>query len=365
MLFASRRRVGLSAILTGIAASALMQTLLSTAMPQIAVELDAAHAYGWVFASYLLASTLPMPLFGHLADHRGRRDLLLWGIGGFLCGTAGVAVASSGAALVAARIVQGLGAAALVPAALGAVGDLAGSRRGRFFGAVGVVQVVANVAGPLLGGWFTDGPGWRLGFWAVVPIGLLAMVAAGIGVPNRARSSWPDTWRSLDLLQPVRTIVGDPVMRRIAGDACLAGAALMVATAYLPFLVQTRLGGSATDSSAALIALMAGVGVGSMLGGRAADRRSRLASRMSWVVIAVGCCGLVVLSVVPAGMAWLAAASGVIGVGVGTVMPLLLVRAQLLGGETATARASTVVQLARNLGGAVGTVLLGFVVAGA
>ncbi|MFT4215708.1 MAG: MFS transporter [Micropruina sp.] len=358
-----RRTIGLAAILIGIAASALMQTLLSTAMPRIASELDAADAYGWVFASYLLASTLPMPLFGHLADHRGRRTLLLWGVGGFLCGTAWVALASSGAALVAARVVQGVGAAALVPAALGAVGDLAGSRRGRFFGAVGIIQVVANVAGPLLGGWFTDGPGWRLGFWVVVPVGLLAMAAAAIGVPNTARSSWPDAWRSLDLLEPVRTVVGDPVMRRICGGACLAGAVLMVATVYLPFLVQARFGGSATDSSAALIALMAGVGVGSMLGGRAADRRSQLVGRASWVAIGVGCCGLVVLSVVPAGTIWLAAASGVIGVGVGTVMPLLLVRAQVLGGETATARASTVVQLARNLGGAVGTVLLGLFVA--
>ena len=174
------RVFGLTAILTGIAASALMQTMLSTAMPRIAVDLDAGNVYGWVFAAYLLTSTLPMPVFSHLADYRGRRTLFVWGIAGFMLGTAGAALATSGALLVLARIVQGLGAAALVPAALGAIGDLTGEARGRFFGAVGIIQVVANVTGPLLGGWFTDGPGWRIGLWAIVPVCMVSMVAAFI-----------------------------------------------------------------------------------------------------------------------------------------------------------------------------------------
>lgn len=352
---------GLAAILTGIAASALMQTMLSTAMPRIAVDLDAGDVYGWVFAAYLLTSTLPMPAFSHLADHRGRRTLFVWGIAGFMLGTAGAALASSGAFLVAARIVQGLGAAALVPAALGAIGDLTGETRGRFFGTVGVVQVLANVIGPLLGGWFTDESGWRFGLWAIVPVCLVSMLAAFIGLPDEARSSWLDAWRSLDLLEPVRRVKRDRQMRAIAWSALGVGAILMTTTAAVPLLIQGRLAGSATSSSGALIALMAGVGIGSALGGRAAERIPALARRTSWIAIITGCVGLVVASLLHTSLAWISIVVGLTGLGVGTLTPILLVQAQVIGGETAAARASTVVQLARNLGGAIGTALLGIV----
>lgn len=361
----ARRRLGLAAILTGITASVLMQTLLATAMPQVVAELGGDHLYGWVFASYLLASTVPLPAFAQLADRVGRRPLFLLGMGGYAAGTALSALAISMETLVAARVVQGLGAGALVPAALAGIADLApGEAKGRLFGLVGVIQVLGNIAGPLLGGFFADGPGWRWGLWAVVPVALAAGGLAAAGLPRGPGRGWTAALRRIDWVQPLRLVRADPAVRSVSTGAFLLGIALMSATAYLPLLVQGVFGRTATESSAVLIPLMVGVGVGSMLGGQLAARHGRAALLLAWGLAASAFAALAVIASGAAGLAAAAAASAVAGVGIGTVQPVLLVRAQDDAAADQTASVSAMVQLFRNLGGAVGTALLGLVITG-
>ena len=80
--------------------------------------------YGWVGSAYLLASTVTVPVYGKLADLYGRRPLLLLGIALFLLGSIACGLATSVSFLVAARVVQGLGAGGMQPIALTVVGDL-------------------------------------------------------------------------------------------------------------------------------------------------------------------------------------------------------------------------------------------------
>lgn len=359
-----RRVLGLSAILTGITTTALMQTMLTTSMPQISLELQAGSVYGWVFTSYLLASTLPLPLLSHLADHRSRRTFFLGGLILYMAGTACAALASSGSNLVTARILQGLGAASLVPAALGAVGDIAGQSRARLFGVIGAVQTSASILGPLLGGWFTDGPGWRAGLWALIPIGTLSALTAMIGMPAKAHTTWAQACQSFDVSEPVRTLVIDHHMRAVATSTVIVGCSTMTAAVYVPLLVQSQFGESAKLSGAALIPLMAGIGVGSIVGGLTAKDRSRPASRLAWAALAGGVVGLILLSVLHSPLGWILTCSVFIGLGTGTLMPILLTQAQSISGEEATARASALLQFARNIGGAFGTIVLGYVIQG-
>lgn len=362
---ARTRRVGLAAVLVGITASVLMQTLLATAMPRIVAELGGEHLYGWVFASYLLASTVLLPAFAQLADAVGRRPLFLLGMSSYAAGTALSALAVSMEMLVAGRVVQGLGAGALVPAALAGIADLvSGEAKGRVFGLVGVVQVLGNIVGPLLGGLFTDGPGWRWGLWSVVPVAAAAAAFGAVGLPRGEGMGWAAAVRRLDWLQPVRMVRTVPAIGRVSIGALLLGIALMSASAYLPLLAQGVFGRTATESSAVLIPLMVGVGVGSVLGGRLSAGRGRVGLVAAWAAAAAAF-GVISLSAAGAGGLWLAGgASALAGVGIGTVQPILLVEAQDGASREQTASASSMVQLSRNLGGAVGTSVLGVLVAG-
>lgn len=345
----------------------LMQTMLATAMPQVVVEMGDQFLYGWVFAAYLLASTVPLPVFAQLADHHGRRPMFLIGMAGYAVGTAAAALAVSMQVLVVARVVQGIGAAALVPAALAGIADLAGGpARGRLFGLIGVIQVVGNIAGPLVGGWFTDGPGWRWGLWAVVPVSVAAIGCAALGLPKASVSGWSDAWRQVDFAQPVRTLHRNAEARRISVGAFLLGVTLMSATAYLPLLVQGVFGRPASWSSAVLIPLMVGVGVGSMLGGNLSAGRGRVGLVAAWATAAIAFGVVAMTAASGTGGLWLAGvASAFAGVGIGTVQPILLVDAQDDAARGAAASASSMVQLSRNLGGAVGTSVFGLLVTGA
>jgi MFS family permease len=158
--------------------------------------------YSWVFGAYILAATVTIPLFAKLADLLGRRSLYLAGLVTFLAGSALAGAATSMPQLVLFRTLQGIGAGAVAPAALAAVGGLFNeSVRGRIFGLIGAVQVLATLIGPVAGGWITDYYGWRWGFFLILPLGGVAAFCAALGLPaspatQRAPLSlW---WRQVD-----------------------------------------------------------------------------------------------------------------------------------------------------------------------
>lgn len=353
--------MGFAGILLGMTASVLMQTLLATAMPRITAELGELTLYSWVFGAYMLASTVTLPIFGQLADRHSRRHIYLTGIVLYLLGTALAAASPSMVWLVMCRTIQGLGAGAIVPAALAAVTDLfEGPRQGHAFGVIGVVQVIANILGPLMGAWFTDGVGWRWGLLAVIPAGAVAGVCAWAGFPAGSNKPWAGWWRHLEVAQPLR-LLSNPMARRVTGMSFLLGVTLMSATAYLPLLVQGALGRDASATGAVLVPMMVAAGLGSALGGWAVSRTHGLVSVLAWSCIVTSFALLTLTSAgsMGGGVVWPAVAAALAGLGTGVLGPTLLVEIQSGLSKGQAASASGMVQLGRNLGGAIGTPALG------
>ncbi|MDY7528852.1 MULTISPECIES: MDR family MFS transporter [unclassified Cryobacterium] len=159
--------------------SSLDQTIFSTALPTIVGELNGVEHMLWVTTAYILASTIVMPVYGKLGDLVGRKWLFVGAISIFLVGSVMGGLADSMGTLIAGRAVQGLGGGGLMILALAIIADVVPARqRGKYSGIMGAVFAVSSVAGPLLGGYFTDGPGWRWAFWMNLPLGLIAIASA-------------------------------------------------------------------------------------------------------------------------------------------------------------------------------------------
>ncbi|RFU40175.1 MFS transporter [Actinomadura logoneensis] len=152
------------------------------------------NAYGLVFGALLLAG-------GRAADLAGHRRVLLGGLAVFGGASAAAGLASSAGLLIAARAVQGAGAAAIAPAALAVVTGLfpSGPGRGRALGVWGAVSGAGGAAGVLLGGLLAQAWGWRALFFAVAVGSLAVLAAVAVSAP---RSAAPGTGR-FDLLGTV------------------------------------------------------------------------------------------------------------------------------------------------------------------
>src|SRR5690606_34833244 len=172
--------------------ASLSQTVLSTALPTIVGSLDGADHIMWVMTAYLLGMTVTMPLYGRFGDRFGRRPLLMVAIALFTVGSLAGAVAQDMTVLVAARTIQGLGGGGLMVLSQAAIADVVPARdRGNYMGVLGAVFGLSSVAGPLLGGWFTEGPGWRWTFWINVPLGALAFAAVAFLLQKSDRGQRP------------------------------------------------------------------------------------------------------------------------------------------------------------------------------
>jgi EmrB/QacA subfamily drug resistance transporter len=176
--------------------AALNQTVLSTALPTIVGELNGVSLMVWVITAYILASTIMMPIYGKLGDQMGRKPLLIGAILVFMAGSVVGALAQDMTMLIIARVIQGLGGGGLIILSQAIIADVVPAReRGKYMGVMGGVFALASVAGPLLGGWFTEGPGWRWAFWINLPLGVLALAAAVVFLkiprtPGRPRLDW-------------------------------------------------------------------------------------------------------------------------------------------------------------------------------
>lgn len=181
-------------ILMAMFLGALDQTIVATALPQIASDLQGLPRYAWVATAYLLASTVLVPIYGKLADTYSRKRIELFSIavflaGSFLCGIAGefgtLPILGDGMnQLIVFRAIQGLGGAGLFSMAFIIIADLFPPRvRGKYQGLVGATFGVASVLGPWLGGLLTDHAsgiipgveGWRWVFYVNLPFGAIAL----------------------------------------------------------------------------------------------------------------------------------------------------------------------------------------------
>lgn len=194
----------------GMFVSSLSETIAATALPTIVGDLGGVKIMQWVSTTYILASTVTMPIYGKLGDNLGRKHLLVVAMGLYAAGKVLCGLTPNMAGLICGRAVSGLGGGGLIILSQAILADVVSARaRGKYMGAIGAVFAVSNVLGPVLGGWFVQVAGWRMIFWFTVPLAVVAMVVIGIFLPKDARSSKTsiDYWGMLLLTLSVVSFV--------------------------------------------------------------------------------------------------------------------------------------------------------------
>ncbi|GAB2721364.1 MFS transporter [Kitasatospora kifunensis] len=170
--------------------------IAAVATPAIQRSLHAGYAAGqWFVASYALSFAVFLIPGGRLGDMYGRKRVFMTGVAGFTLASAACALAPTAGVLIAARLLQGGFGALMVPQVLAVLQLLfAPNRRGAAFAAYGSVMNLAQLAGPVLGGFLaTDnllGLGWRAVFLINVPIGVLVLIGTSLLLPE-SRSDRP------------------------------------------------------------------------------------------------------------------------------------------------------------------------------
>ena len=175
----SRRRwLGLTMLSVGVAMIIVDATIVNVAVPSIARDLGlSGTGTQWANTIYALVFAAFLVTMGRLGDRIGRRKMYLAGLALFLAASVLAGFAPSGETLIGARLLQGLGGAAILPATQSILNSsFRGRDRAIAFGIWGSVIGGMAALGPLIGGWLTTYLSWRWAFYVNVPWGLLAIV---------------------------------------------------------------------------------------------------------------------------------------------------------------------------------------------
>src|SRR5579884_2319094 len=338
------------------AAAALLQldgTLITVALPSVARSLRVSSgSTAIVLSAYFVAYALALLPGGSLVDRFDARRLALFGLILFAGGAAAGAVASSIAVLVFTRVIQGVGAGLVSPAALaGAVSGFPPERRGGALGIWGASAGVSNLLGPVLGGVLTVAFGWRADWWALVPLALLA--AAGIV------RFMPQTVHGEDTSHPVlnRAVIGASLVAALTF-------AVMIGSFYLAEqYLQRAAGFSALGASAVLVVVALLVGAAAPVAGRLVDEYGERVPAVAGFLAAA--LGLLVLAIpgVPLHSAVTILPLVPIGVGLGMLFVPTSRAALNATPLAAHGRTSALLSVGRLLGAAVGAGLAGLALA--
>nr|WP_226760032.1 MFS transporter [Arthrobacter sp. SO3] len=173
--FRSKRGPILISLMLSTGLVAIDSTIVATAVPSIVHDIGGFASFPWLFSAYLLAQAVSVPVYAKLSDVVGRKPIILIGIGLFLLGSILCGLAWSMPALIAFRVLQGLGAGAVQPMAITIAGDIYTlTERAKVQGYLASVWAVSSVVGPTLGGVFSALGIWRGIFLVNIPLCLLA-----------------------------------------------------------------------------------------------------------------------------------------------------------------------------------------------
>jgi EmrB/QacA subfamily drug resistance transporter len=395
----------LSGVLLGMLLAALNTTIVATALPQIVADLGGLEHYSWVFTAYMLATTVTTPIYGRLSDVYGRRRFFVIGILVFMTGTVVAGTAVSMLQLVAGRAVQGIGAGALIPLAIAAIGDLIPpSDRGRWQGLTGAVFGCASIVGPLTGGWIADNADWRWVFFVSLPVGLiaLAVVAATLRIPPHPERGTKVDYTgaallalglSSGLLAIVQGGPSAPALYALAAAVLVAfavwerrveqpilpvelftrrvfalpnlaafavGVGMFGALFFVPLYAQNVLGESATASGLVLTPLMLSMMVASIGSGQVITRTGRYRWALVTGPLVMGA-GFVLLATMDVGSSRAHATEAMIvtGLGLGLLLQNLVLVVQNGVPSKHLGAATSAVQFSRTIGGTIGVSVMG------
>lgn len=401
----SRRSIVVVALLLAVFMSAMEATVVGTVMPTVVADLGGLLLYGWVSSSYLLASTVSVPLYGKLADLYGRRPMLALGIIIFLLGSIWSGFATSIEWLIAARTLQGIGAGAIQPVTFTILGDLYTLKeRGRIQAFFGMVWGLAGAFGPFLGGLIVESLSWRWVFWINIPFGIASCVVLFAAFHERheqrkVRLDWlgallltlgsvalllaaqrtmlvvfvPLTAVLLGLFVVVEKRASEPVVpldmafERSVFVACLSaillGASMTGAVTFLPLLAQGVIGASPTEAGSTIAPMILGWPLAAAFTSRAITRIGfRLPIQLGAGVIAIAL-GLLALMAEHAsrdlGLWPLRGCMFVFGSGMGFASTALLLAVQTSVGAEQRGVATALNIFSRSIGGAIGVGALG------
>src|ERR1039458_5806414 len=169
-----------AAVMLGVFMEVLDTTVVNVSLPHIAGNLSASvDETTWVLTSYLVSNAIILPMTGWLANHFGRKRILMLSILGFTLSSVACGMAPNLPALIFFRVIQGATGGGLQPLSQAIMLEaFPGKMRGKAMALWGLGIVVAPMLGPVLGGWITDSYSWRWIFYINLPVGLLAALMA-------------------------------------------------------------------------------------------------------------------------------------------------------------------------------------------
>jgi EmrB/QacA subfamily drug resistance transporter len=189
-----RAWIAFAVVLVGAAMSLIDATIVNVALPSIRTSIDASEAtLSWIISGYALAFGLALIPAGRLGDRFGHKWVFFSGLALFTIASVACGLSQSDGQLIVSRVVQGLAGGIYLPAVSAYIQLLFGGRvRGRAFAIFGAVLGVSSAIGPVLGGLliqaFGDTDGWRYVFFVNLPIGVVALIATAMLVPNSPKA---------------------------------------------------------------------------------------------------------------------------------------------------------------------------------
>ena len=409
--------ITLGGVLLAMFLSALDQTVVGTALPQIIADLKGFEHYTWVATAYLLTATIMMPIVGRLTDMYGRKSFYIVGIIIFLIGSALCGISQNMTQLILFRGFQGIGAGIMMANAWIVIGDLfPPSERGKYQGLIVAVFGLSSIVGPLLGGFITDNISWHWIFYINLPLGVpivvafirffpdvrplqarhkldyLGMVALVLCIaPLIIGLSWAGSeyeWvspqvvgalsvsavmlaafiavesRAAEPIMPLEMFRSRTVRVAVVVRFCI-GMGMFGIILFVPLFFQAVLGRSATYSGTLLMPQMLAMVVASTLSGQAVSRLGGHYRIQAIIGLAIMATGMFLLSFMNPETSQGQAVFAIVvtGIGMGIAMPLFVIAVQNDVPYRIMGVATSSVQFFQSIGQAVGLAVFGSIMA--